>query len=252
MLVHIFHRPIKVEVSVTVDPGVARMVILPMEVHQIFVRQFGNLQRVTTGNVSVRMVWQYFVEELLPKNSRIFRKRSFHFVVNYSLEDQVRVFVLQLRVFQPPPFLQKVQVFQVRSEDRIQIDRLQISVIHLIGGGKGIQSIVRSGHGIHERGQASVQHLEKRIPHRKSLRSAQDVVLQYVRQAGRIERGGPKVDGEHIVRILAIDVQILQTGFVMGKHVSSHVEIRNELSSRTDETIVPVPGSEAIRSFGVG
>jgi hypothetical protein len=99
--------------------------------------------------------------------------------------------------------LKKVLVGEFGEERGVQVNPKQVEVVRRVHGGERVTSVVRRGHGVHERGQGPAKHVEKRIANRVLFRSAKRGVFQDVRHASVVRGCGSERDVEHVVPVVS-------------------------------------------------
>ena len=117
------------------------------------------------------------------------------------------------------------------AEHRVQVDVHQVAEIGLVGGGKGVDRLVREGHCIEEGSHAAFKQLHKGGADGVFFAACQHGVLQNVEHAGVIGREGAKADAKRLVGILIFHQQHRGTAHIVGKHGQGSVLFRAVLGT---------------------
>ena len=93
----------------------------------------------------------------------------------------------------------------VGIKDRVQVDMHQVLEVRFIAAGHGIHSLVGIGHRVEEGVERSLYKFNKGILYREVPRSAQNCVLNNMRDTGGILRRSPECDIEDFVVVRGRD-----------------------------------------------
>mmetsp|Transcript_20081 Transcript_20081/g.38220 ORF Transcript_20081/g.38220 Transcript_20081/m.38220 type:complete len:243 (-) Transcript_20081:187-915(-) len=166
---------------------------------------------------------------------------SFHLVEHHTLEHKRRRRVLGVLELQAVALLLEVVLGDFGEEHRVQVHGEQVVVVRDVARGEGVHGEVWSGHGVHERVQRALEHVEEGVAHRVLLRAAQHGVLEDVRDAGGVGRGGAEGDVERVVGVVTVCVKVLGACLVVGEGHRRDVEVLDKLDLGDSEAVEPVP-----------
>ena len=139
-------------------------------------------------------------------------QRALHLVVDDAAHGAVGIAVPALLLEHSP-----VHHGQ-RAEHRVQVDVHQVPEVGLVGGGEGVDRLVREGHRVQEGRHAALEQLQKRRGHRVLFAARQHRVLQNVEHTRVIRWEGAEADAECLVRIFVLHQQDGRTADIVGQH----------------------------------
>jgi len=243
------------------EPGVAGMVVVPVEGHEILVGQGGDDVGIAAGIHAVGGVRE---EQPLGEFGQYAVRRgidALHFVVDDAAAGKLAVRV----PFVVPPLLEKDLPGDAGEEHGVKIDVDQVVEIPEIGGGHRIAGLVGIGEGVEKGVQGALQQLHERLPDGVLARAAQHRMLQDVGHAGGGFGRRAEGDAEDLVGVVldqgeqlgagaGVTVQdgpggVFVEGLVpediesvdTGHHISNALALRSD-GKITDRMVPRVPG----------
>ena len=177
--------------------GVGRGVEAPVGRQEGLIGQVGDAGRIAAGNEAVGRIRKQAAVQGVHRQFVGIGEGSFHLI-----EDHAAVL--------PGPVLARLVVpallpedlrlrIDGRAEDGVQIHADQIHEIRLVPAGDGIHGLVRERKGVEERVQRALHQFDERLLDRIEPGSAEDRVLQDVKNAGIVLRKRGKGDAEGLV-----------------------------------------------------
>ena len=173
--------------------------------------QGGDGRRVTAGHKAVSGIREHRPLQGVLQLSIRGGQRTLHFIVDHTTDRAVCIPV-------PALLLEHGRIHHSqRAEHRVQVDIHQVAEIGLVGGGKGVDRLIREGHCIEEGGHAAFEQLHEGGADRVFFAAGQHGVLQNVEHAGVIGRKGAEADAESLVDVLVFHQQYGCAADIMGE-----------------------------------
>ena len=229
------------QVAVGEEPAVARVVIRLVERPQLFPGQLGNLQGFTTGVLAVAVGREQGGIEAPTEQGGGVGHGAFHFVEDDTPDRQTGQ-VIRVGELEPVAFLQEVLFAQQGEEGGVEVDPHQVVEVLAVHAGDRVKGPVSRRQRIHEGVQAAFEHGEKRIAYRVFFRPAEHSVLEDVGHPGRIRRRRAEAHREHIVRVIAGQVQQPRSGRLVQQGDRRQVEFPDRRKLFYQKTAKPFAG----------
>mmetsp|Transcript_120629 Transcript_120629/g.257639 ORF Transcript_120629/g.257639 Transcript_120629/m.257639 type:complete len:305 (-) Transcript_120629:177-1091(-) len=213
------------------------MVVLRMEVLEVVVGERGDLLRITARVHTIGVVREERVHAQAVVGIVRVGVDALHFVENHTL---VRQRVVLLLDFVVPALLRKdFRIVQCPwMEDGIEIDINEVVEVLEVAARHRVASPVWEGHGIEESLQARFQKLDKRLFERILSAAAEHGMLEHMRNAVGILRGGPEDNPKGLVLIGGLyHRHQLRTCAVVFEEIPCAVELLDVLDSGACPTV---------------
>jgi len=215
----------EVKIAISEELGVRRVIVLLLEVDQLFVLQRSDKLRLTSRVESVLRLLEEVLVEAVHKSVIGIGHGAFHFVVDNTLVGEAGAGVFGVFEFQTVTFLAEVEIVQIWAECHIRVDREQVAEVLGVLRREWVHSEIGARPRIHVGVQTALKHVEEGVAHWIVLRSARSQMLKNVGCAHVIVRGRPEKYSEDIVQVRGVQVEPLgASGFVL-ECVSFDVEV---------------------------
>src|SRR5690606_10678547 len=211
-------------IAISGKNGVARVVMVTIELHKIVITQINNVIRLTATVVVVCGGRKQVAGQVLPQLGSWSTHGALHLVVNHAPVYQITGGIVRLIELKAMAFLGKIQGIKLGKKHRIQINRQQIVEILAIHAGKRIGGPVTAGEGVHKGIQRTPDHHEERIAHRIPFTATQSGVLKNVGNAGGVHREGSQGYKEDVFIVIRRQVQVARTGFLVA--ILFHLKVK--------------------------
>ena len=155
---------------------------------------------------------------------------TFHFIIDNSFIFQFGWRIIPFLELESVTLLAEVEGVKSREECHFKVNWEQIVEVLLISGWKRIHGEVTASPSIHIGVQASLNHVEKGVPHGVLRGTTGCQMLQYVRFSSMIIRRSPKQNCKDIVHIWAIQMENTSSSCFMHKFVGIYIEEFNSLN----------------------
>ena len=200
LAVQIFQPLRHVAVPVEVDIGIARMIVMSVEIQELLVCKCRDYIRIAAGIVVVGCV------RIERPHDGVFQhvvRRGigpFHFIIDDTVDSKAVGSVLHLIV---PALLAEelLMVIDIGMQYRIHIDVHEVFEILLIRGRHGKDRLVEIGHGVQESIDGTLHQLHEGVPDRILVRAAEDSVLDDMGHPGRVGNRCPEADIKDLVGV---------------------------------------------------
>ena len=220
------------DIAVGGKDGVARVVVVAIELLQILVAQVYDVVGLATAVVVISRGREQMTRQVLPQLGRGRAHGALHFVVDHATVDQLGLRVVRRRELQAVALLGKIQWVQPCEKHRIEIHRQQVVEVLAVHAGKRVSRPVAAGERIHEGVQRPANHHEKRIANRVLLTAAQHRVLQNMSHAGGVHREGAQGHEKHVLIVVRSQMQVAGAGFLMHIFFNLQVERANPVTAK--------------------
>ena len=177
---------------------------------QVFPGEVGDVLRVAAGDVLVGQVFEERLADRAIDGRGRGRQGAFHLVENHALVPQPALRVSGLFKLEADPLLLEGVFVESREEGRIEVDLEEVHVVLGVAGAEQVHRPVGARERVHERREGASGHAEEGVADRKTLRAREDHVLEDVRDAGGVRWWRREKDGEGVVVVGALDVDVLR------------------------------------------
>jgi hypothetical protein len=191
------------DVVVAVEPHarVARMVKLSVELLELLEAQIRDHRRVAAGIDAVRVVREQRLLRLARQDAVRAAVHTLHLVEDDALERHLALRLVELVV--PSLLEERLLVLHApRVEHRVQVDVDEVLEVLEVARRDGVARAVRVGHGVEEGVERALDELHEGLLDRVLARSAQHGVLEDVRDARAVRRGGAERHAERLVLVV--------------------------------------------------
>mmetsp|Transcript_27673 Transcript_27673/g.44531 ORF Transcript_27673/g.44531 Transcript_27673/m.44531 type:complete len:230 (+) Transcript_27673:2358-3047(+) len=190
------------------------MVKLLMEPFEILPRELGNHSRVPPRVHSVSVVRK---ERLLARAAMDGIRRgvhTLHLIKHHTLVSEGLGLILNIVM---PALLLERPWRQSWVQHRVEINIDQIVEVFQVLAGNRVAGTIRIGEGVEESVHRALEKLDEWLFDRIFARSAQDTVLENVRNACRVVGGRAESNAKHLVLVRHRDRHYFRASFLMSK-----------------------------------
>ena len=213
-----------VHIAVEVDIAVRRMIIGPVEIQELLIGQLRNGLGISAGLKGIGGMGIQRRAHLPVQHAVGGGESALHLIVDYAV---VGKFPLTVQLIVPALLAEDgLLLIDVGIEHRVQVHMHQILKILVVAAGHGVDRVVRVGHGVQECVQGTFRQFDERILDGELLRAAEHGMLQDMRHAGGILRGGAEADVEHLVFIIVGYQCHSGTGLPVPAQIGHTVDVR--------------------------
>ena len=217
----------EVQVTVCHESGIGGVVVLAVELFQIFISEV----RYRCGVPSrIEPVLTFLIQVFTDTFDEFvlwIAHGSFHLIEDYALDFKIRVSIGRVFELESVAFLAEVVVVEVGLEGHIRVHTQQVPEILRVRRAEWIHGEIAASPSVHVSVQAAFQHLEEGISYRVSLRPTSRQVLQNVWFPGVIVRRCSEDHCKSVVCILRVKVNMSRSSSLMDRPVCSHLETGN-------------------------
>jgi len=166
--------------------AVARVIMIPVEVAELFIAEIGDNTGVSTRLVGIGGSGHQAAEDMMEYESDRIREGALHFIEHHTLKLQR---TLEAFFVVMPALLFEGFGIKQRIKNHVAIDIHQVEVFFQIACGEGIVSNIRPGHGVEKGHQSTFIHFPKHVFDRIFLRPHQYRMLENMGHSCGVGRG---------------------------------------------------------------
>ena len=202
-------------VAVGVEVGIAGVVVNGVELAELLPRELRDVLGVAPRDVLVGQAGKEGSTDHLLDRRLGRRQSAFHLVEDDPLVTKAARRVGGVLELVANALLLEGVLREAWKEGRVEVDLEEIHEVFCVARAEWVHRPVRAGEGVHESGQRPAGHAEERVAHRESFRASEDDVLEDVRDPAGILRHSWKEDGEGVVVVGALDVNVPCAGVLV-------------------------------------
>ena len=228
------------EVSIQGEIAIGQVVVSGMRVEELLIGELGYRPRVAAGFERIRRVGEEGRAHGVVQHAHGVGERALHLVEHHAvvaeraLGKRLAFRYVELVV---PPLLLEDGALRVdgRVEHRVHIDVHEVEQVLLVGGGNGVDGLVRVGHGVQERLHGAFDELNEWLLEWELFRTIEDGVLKDMEHARAVGGWRLEGDGEGLVLVVAGEVEQARAGCMVEEHVGVGIELFYGFNMRDGE-----------------
>src|SRR5207253_10621535 len=199
---------LQVLVAVRVTARVARVVVARVEIAEHLPCEVWDVLRITTGDMRIGQAWEQCLADGAVDRGVRSGERALHLIEDDALVAEAAVWIGWVLELVADSLLLECVFAQEREEGGVEVDLEQVGEILRVARAEEVHRPVETRQRVHEGGERAAGHAEEGVADREALRAGEDDVLEDVRDAGRIAGWGGKEDGEGVVIVGSLDVDV--------------------------------------------